>query len=517
MTDPALTTSLDFRKYLGFGEYPSTSVEPSFSAQKLLKVAVKASLIFSTVFFGLHAITGSIGFSAVFSSILTLSSCLFLKHIQKKALLPPPQERNVLDGRSSTQLMTRGNSILVTSLGMQTLEWRKKLIQEARYSIEISGSICGGKNFSIILSLIHEQMEKEKKLFVRVMTAAELLTEDNKCLLSILSEQYRDRFRSIITSKNFIFFPEIKVLENHAKMFVVDEKYFICGGSGIQDTLNRDYCNYRSNIRQSLKERLIGTSSRDMDVLVSGPSVKKFRKGFYRLWAKWTYLTNERAFLQDEYYPVEAPERERATLDEFDRDKENVVPNVELACVFGGPENGSETSCYKASKSLILGAKKSIFVANMIFNEMSLIESLSKVSRKNIPLTLITNGRGSSSIVRYFMAVQNRINYHFLNQDNAEIYEYSVGGDLFHKKVMLIDGEISVLGSYNISTKSAFCDDEAMVVVRSKRFAEKILLELQEDKRLSTKVSQREVKYFNSGTNHALASILNFIVCYTVN
>ena len=68
-----------------------------------------------------------------------------------------------------------------------------------------------------------------------------------------------------------------------------------------------------------------------------------------------------------------------------------------------------------------------------------------------------------------------------------QIYEYD-GGTSMHGKSMVIDSEISIVGSYNMDLRSTYMDTEVMLVVKSKRLANELEGHMEEFKHDSRKV-----------------------------
>ncbi|MDE5678865.1 MAG: phospholipase D family protein, partial [Lachnospiraceae bacterium] len=49
------------------------------------------------------------------------------------------------------------------------------------------------------------------------------------------------------------------------------------------------------------------------------------------------------------------------------------------------------------------------------------------------------------------------------------LYEYD-GGDSYHGKSIIIDDDISIIGSYNFDLRSTYVDTELMLVIESREF-----------------------------------------------
>lgn len=105
-------------------------------------------------------------------------------------------------------------------------------------------------------------------------------------------------------------------------------------------------------------------------------------------------------------------------------------------------------------------------------------DSLAQAAELPSEMTVLTNSRaGGNNIVASADAVFHRP---MLTRMDYDLYEFQ-GGASMHTKAMLVDGDLSVFGSFNFDMRSAYSDTEVMLAVRSRelnRMAEEYMLGL---------------------------------------
>lgn len=413
------------------------------------------------------------------------------------------------------------NHILISQNVQESTAWKMKLIEHAQQSIELSGCFCGGKVFDACLKLIKERLSTHPKLQVRILSMSDLVTASNRELIQMLKTEFPTQFHYLETSRRIQFFPQIKTFENHEKILIVDEKYFVIGGSNLSDESNRTTTEVEALTHLSFVEWLIGAGMNDIDAVVSGPLARLVRLDFYRLWAKWkTYqmFGEGSPLIPSEYFKLDSPDSEPATIPEFDTHP-RVIDNVKMFFVSGETEDVERNMCAQTLQQLFDGAQQTIFIGNMVFNEDKLIDHLHAATLRNVCVTVITNGNryGESSIGKRALGAANRCNYPRLSKNGAIFYEYDIPAEVYHKKVAVIDKEMTVIGSMNISTKSVACDDESMLVIDSKEVAQTMEKILAEDIAHSAKVPGEEIDTYQKGWNWFIGAVVSWMNQYKMN
>lgn len=423
--------------------------------------------------------------------------------------------------------MEEGHSVYLTQDAEETHEWKIRLIQEAQISLEISAGICLGQVFEELLETIHEKLVENSKIKINLLLFQSLnfISETNVQFLESLQSQYNDRFTYLITSDGSLMEQGGKfyVTENHTKLIIVDEKYILLGGTNLVDQLSTPDVNKYPSRVDTFGADFLPNAARDMDAIIKGPIAKKLRKEYYLMLAlfKSKELLNQNVGeYQDsntDFFPI--PELGRAEISYFDDHPQTTMQ----AKVFGaitGPRMQLHTIS-NIYEDLIRNAESSVIIGHMYFFPCSTIfNALIAASNRGINLTLITNGvhdnASLNNSTRSFYGHSNRLNYFpFMSgeefrfweiltakdkvQKNVEVFELNLENVLYHKKVMTVDHLFTVIGSYNLGTKSEEAAYEVAVVIESSETAAQMEAILENDKEhcLSISYDQAFEWYYN--------------------
>ncbi|MCH9611767.1 MAG: Cardiolipin synthase B [Chlamydiia bacterium] len=366
------------------------------------------------------------------------------------------------------------NSAYVTQNGAESMRMKHELIAKAEKSIEISGSYCGGQIFDQTLGLIGEQLQAKPELQVKIISNLDLLNESNTEKLQELADRFPDRFFACVTTKQWMYFPEVKTEENHTKLLVIDGVACITGGTGLQDMLSREGAD--ESVELTRKEQIMGKGARDMDVVVKGPVAKTMRAQFYQLLDKWVHKTaGERIY--GSLTPFQPATRDPNT---FELSKPMVQTNGTM--ITSSSEHATSNECKLAYLQMIRNAQKSIVIANMCFNQPEIVQAVKEAAERGVQVTVITNTDNHTS--PFSMLVMGAVNRHYvsaLEGTNAQVFEYRQDSTLYHKKVMVIDEVITTIGSFNLSLHCADTEDEDILIFDSPKVAEKTMATLEVD------------------------------------
>lgn len=466
---------------------------------------------------------------------IILAGVAFIAFLIAIQLLPFYQSDNINISADRLSKLVAGdekerskNHVLISQDAQESTDWKMKLIRHAQQSIELSGCFCGGKIFDDCLKLIDERLHLHPKLQVRILSMSDLVTSSNRKLIQMLKAKFPTQFHYLETARRIQFFPHIQTFENHQKQLIVDEKYFVIGGSNLSDECNRKTNEIEEIENLSFMEWLIGAGMNDMDAIVSGPLARLVRLDFYRLWAKWkTYqlFGKDSALLPSEYFPldrlqsIENNQTQPAAIPEFDAYNPRVIRNVDMFFVSGGSEDFERSMCAQTFQQLFDEARQTIWIGNMVFNEERLINRLREATLRNVFVTVITNGNreGETSIGKRALGAANRRNYSRLAKDGSAFYEYDIPAEVYHKKVAIIDAKITIIGSMNISSKSVACDDESILVMDSKEVAQAMKEILVQDIARSAEVRREEIETYQKGWNWLIGQAASWMNQYKMN
>lgn len=119
---------------------------------------------------------------------------------------------------------------------------------------------------------------------------------------------------------------------------------------------------------------------------------------------------------------------------------------------------------------LMKGAKERVWIQTpyLVLNGR-MRDELNEAASLEAEMTILTNSRaGGNNIVASADAVFHRS---MVNRMPLNLYEFQ-GDASMHTKTMLIDGDLSVFGSFNFDMRSAYSDTELMLVVQSSEINE---------------------------------------------
>ena len=385
---------------------------------------------------------------------------------------------------------TQDNALLVTKDGKETTEWRFKILSEAKQSIEIVGNYCGGEPFLQILSLLDQLLESNPHLQVHFILTPILMDETDLEMLALITERYPEQFHALITETIPLLTSEWVSMENHTKMIVVDEKYFITGGTSMKE---------RTDFNDHHDHHILWYKAKDMDIVGKGPLAKSLRLGFYRLYNLWEthirrglmhWVSGGRPVIPNHYHPVEK-EGDIATVSSLDQSPD-LVHHCKCKLTLSSPRSNFR-ACTREYIRVLRQAKSHINIGHLFFHPApELYKVLVEKTKEGVPITVITNGAGdnSPSVTRYF-GWANRIHYYpvlvghlsprpeggenrLLLDTKTTIYEYNLPDLLYHKKILTVDHKTAIIGSYNLGKRSDIGDCELTVTIESKELVEHI-------------------------------------------
>lgn len=149
--------------------------------------------------------------------------------------------------------------------------------------------------------------------------------------------------------------------------------------------------------------------------------------------------------------------------------------NDELSLIAGGPHQ-RRSAIRTAFRLAIASASSELLIANPYFLPGPVIvRTLLKAASRGVKIRLLLPARSDVPIVRLI----SRGSYAPLLEAGIEIFELE--RDLLHAKMMLIDGERTVLGSANLDQRSFHRNFEINAIIRSRQFGSQIKSLFEED------------------------------------
>lgn len=416
--------------------------------------------------------------------------------------------------------------VLIHDNGYEMYEHLLAAISSAKYTVELCPCLAGGEILSTVLQRLEQRMEEVPALVSYILVQPTCIDDNDRKNLKTLQENYPDRFFYLFSDWPpycNVFFPN--VTESHTKLSIVDGKYIFIGGSNLED-LQCSKGDVDLEVSDSPRAVIGGvlrpSAMRDQDVtIVSEEYGALLRKEFCAHYALWKDFT-QKLWLNkklDDFRGIDpinlSIEKARSSFCAMIETSLCAVsvPLDKMHFIFSGPDESNNTIAEEYVR-LINQAQHSIRIAQMFFIPVAKIyDSLMAACwDRGVEIYLVTNGRTDRSpeITRSY-AWGNRINYfpltfgsrpllweRFLyspSRASMKFYvsEFYVANTQLHKKCMLVDDHILVIGSYNFGKKSNDCDYECIVVIDSKEAVSKAQVVFEKDLRLSKSVTHDDI------------------------
>ncbi|WP_172600743.1 phospholipase D-like domain-containing protein [Chlamydia abortus] len=399
-------------------------------------------------------------------------------------------------------------------------------IDVANHYIELSPCMAGGNLLKEIVEHIDARMDLIPGLRAYLLIQPTFIDSEDKIVLEGIKSRWPNRFFYLFTGcppGPSILSPN--VIESHVKISIIDGKYIFMGGTNFEDFM----CTRGDTIPAPVESpRLViggihrPLAFRDQDITLSSARLgTELRKEFHAHYALWrTYA--ERSWFNknlDDFralpFPQLSVEEAQATYcPEIEENSDLVSTDLKNICViFSGPDE-SKNAITQGYVDLIDNAKKSIKIANMYFiPNNDILESLRSASfSRKVRTEIITNGSNENSPpLTEVYAWGNRMNYFFLSygerpalwkkfifskkQPNSSlsVNEYYVRDTQLHKKCMIVDDRVFVIGSYNFGKKSDLFDYEGIILIDSPEVAAKANVVFKKDLSLSKPIENSEI------------------------
>lgn len=245
-----------------------------------------------------------------------------------------------------------------------------------------------------------------------------------------------------------------------------------------------------------------------MDVVVKGPVSKTMRHQFYQLLEKWHRKTSSRR-VYGNMTPFTPVSRDPTTLS---LTKTGFL-KTQATMITSSYEHGSANECKHAYIDMIRGAQKSLVIANMFFYQKEILQAVQEAIGRGVKVTVITNVNSKNSAMSMKMlGIANRLGIAMLKGSDTKVYAYDVEGCIYHKKVMIVDEHITVIGSFNISKHCADTEDENLMILDSKQLAKKTQEVLEEDISKSQEITRHEISWLERLQAHAMLQVTGNIL-----
>lgn len=251
----------------------------------------------------------------------------------------------------------------------------------------------------------------------------------------------------------------------HDKYIVVDQGMYLLGGRNTTDLFLGDYVDHQNFDGDLFVEK--GKESLDQ-------SVGQLEAYFYSVWdlsscKEYKYQKKNRAVqktqeeLKKHYQSLENRYPEAYDDQTWERENMYRANKVSLLSNPIEPVNKEPILWFQLVQLMKEGHDILIQSPYVICNQ-TMYQDLASLVRNGSELCIITNDPNSGA------NVAGTSDYHWAKGDildtGARVFEFS-GEHSSHTKAILIDRQISIVGSFNVDMRSAYLDTELMLVVDS--------------------------------------------------
>ena len=420
-------------------------------------------------------------------------------------------------------LMTTKTGVYVLEDGAGSMVSRAWLTSYAEKTIDIQYFIFSTDNVGLIaidyLVRAADRGVKIRMIIDDIMVNAEIedvLSLDSHENISIKIYNPGVNLGKSIFAKAQKFVTEFRSANQrmHNKTFIVDDKVVITGGRNIAD----EYFDYDHDY-----------NFRDRDVLLLGKVSKSVATSFGEFWND--SLSVPITALSDEMPSVASSKEKFAALHEYACNPENFWPQVrsrienlpnrfneisesgaltwvdEVQFISDYPGKNKETSglggggvTTTALLDLVQKAETSLDIQTPYLITTELSQNLFKEAvHRGVKVRILTNSLASTDNVEAFSSYQSDRNT--LLKTGVEIYEFRpdaaertkvMTGELqktldhkpifgLHAKSMVVDGKITVIGTFNLDPRSANLNTECVTVIHSKQVSEGVMQGMEEE------------------------------------
>lgn len=378
-------------------------------------------------------------------------------------------------------------------------EERIRLIAQAKERIIISTfDMREGQSTRDILAMLLNKAQEGVRIEIMVDGMSAFTHMKSEPLFQAVSAQPEAEIR-LYNEVNFVQFWKLNG-RMHDKYVIVDDTAYILGGRNMFDYFIGDY---KTKNRSYDREVLIYNT---WDNKAGVSSLYQVEDYFYELWNSQlcTSYYNDTELLSKPEVAKEAEglrERYQALKAENpqlfeDCDYRELTVPADKVTLVSNPTGvyGKEPIVFYTLARLMEEAKERVIIHTpYIVCNSYMYDELSKISRKVPDVDMMINSVENGD--NFVASSDYRFHKDEVLDTGVNLYEYD-GGLSYHGKSLVIDDDLSVVGSYNMDLRSTYVDTELMLVIDSKEFTSqltKAMAELQKDCREAVDVNTYKV------------------------
>ena len=387
-----------------------------------------------------------------------------------------PKEADVIAKIYPTQEIYTDRVALIEQ-GSEGAQIRLDLIEAARSSIDLSYyTITQGPFTTVLFSCLLSAADRGVKIRILQEGFTRLVYERGTL---------KEMLRALETHPNV----EVKYYEKfnllkpwawqtrlHEKLIIVDEELALIGGRNIGNKyfLKDEYKQWYVNDREALickegtQNSVIGDMQAYFDQLWEYKHTKPHRKNIPAKQKKQGEVTHEGLRTYYKKVKDEHPD----LFPEIDWiEKAYPAEGVQFVHNPLGRMN-KDPWCLKTLLNLASEAQSSIMLQSpYIIPTRRMRKVISEYDIGWNKVRILTNSKRSSpnpiAIAAYYNHRKNIVD------TVDQVHEYQ-GPDSIHSKSYIIDGSISIIGTYNLDARSSYINTESIVLITSERFAQEL-------------------------------------------
>lgn len=233
----------------------------------------------------------------------------------------------------------------------------------------------------------------------------------------------------------------------HEKLLIVDGRDAVLGGRNVGD------------------HYLLDGHWRDVCAHVTGLAVGEIQRMFLEIWDELAAIEALAGCPQADEYGFFCPASGASLADE-----PRFYPALpatggdRVRPVYSNPRSDETPLGYLVTLDLVRAARSSIWIQQSYFvPPRRLRKHLKAAARRGVEVVVITNSKQSTDAFYMYYASLNY--YEELIEAGVEIRHWR-GDQNMHAKTMLVDGEVGVVGSYNLDPRSAVSNSESLAIYR---------------------------------------------------
>lgn len=400
---------------------------------------------------------------------------------------------------SKSERDTYKERILCIDQNMDALIWRLRVIEAAKKELvfvtfDTEDDLSGR---ALMAALLHAARRGVKIRMLIDGISGRLHQKKNDCFMVLANAQNVEaRFYNPLTMKN----RKSASYRMHDKYLIADDYLYILGGRNSNDL-------FLGNFRDKYNV--------DRDILVyeeqkTDTSLCQLKEYFEQIWALTTNgifarsmkeevrkrgeekLQKHYRMLQREYPEAfEQPEWEKVTMAV---DGMRLLSNP-VEASFKEPRLWEQLSEYMNQGQKIFINTPYFICDDRMYEELSYLCSSGK--QVQMMTNGVENGANLAGCVDYLNERPKIL------QMGMEVYEYH-GGQSVHRKTVLVDQDISIVGSFNFDMRSTYHDTELMLVIKSRELNQQLREVVRRDMEVSNHImpdgTERQGKHYRKAS-----------------